>query len=151
MKRRYLLPTLLFVTMLTACGTKNNDKAQASSEAPQKVQVAEKEEGTEMKEETPSIFTGILKEDATTEDQGVIRLHLSDLSAEKDPDNIVGSFNQDGVILNASQAELAEGVKVEDLKTGKKVRFVLKAPAIMTMSIPPQIPGNSIQSIELLP
>ena len=49
------------------------------------------------------------------------------------------------MILNASVDQITGGV--DSLKEGEKIEFKLVEMAVMTMSIPPQVPGNSIIEI----
>ena len=63
----------------------------------------------------------------------------------KDPENIGSSFTNDGVILNASEEQLKDGK--EAFEKGDQIEIILVENSIMTMSIPPQIPGNSIVEI----
>lgn len=55
------------------------------------------------------------------------------------------------VVLLAKNAELSDKsgktLKISDFKAGDKIQTVLSDKPIMTMSLPPQIPGNSIKEI----
>lgn len=76
-----------------------------------------------------------------------IQILLEDSVAVEDSEESIGSF-QNGVALNVDPETLE--MTVEELEVGSQLKVTLAQPAIMTMSIPPQVPGNSIISIELI-
>ena len=79
--------------------------------------------------------------------ESAVQILLIDVEAVQDSENATTSFN-DGVTINVDPATL--DFNFNDLKAGDKLKVSLDHPAIMTMSIPPQIPGNSILSVELV-
>ena len=53
------------------------------------------------------------------------------------------------MILHAPQ-ESFEGQEVSELTKGTTVQVTLSGLPVMTMSIPPQVPGNSIKTVEIV-
>lgn len=125
--------------VLSACSSGQAKTTDSSTKETTEVKQVEKNE-------EQAIFTGTLSEDVQVDGE-TLRLSLKEIEAIHDPENILKSMKNDGVILNAKE-DLVKNVKKEELKSGVKVKFTLKKMAIMTMSLPPQIPGNSIVSIE---
>lgn len=129
--------------LLSACGAKNDtsNKEQQSSEL--------NDSSTTVKE-IGAILEGVLAEDAQETDSSdeSIRLVLKDIQKIEDTENISASMTNDGVILNVPIEILSEESAIAKLVTGDKVQFQLSAMPMMTASIPPQIPGNSIVSVE---
>lgn len=97
-----------------------------------------------------SIFTGILTEDASLSDgeDKTIRLVLNNIEAVEDPDEMEKTMKNDGVVLNISEDQLASGITEKELKKDDTVQFSLNSMPVMTMSLPPQIPGMSVKSVE---
>lgn len=77
------------------------------------------------------------------------RVFLKDVEAigeNKEPQN----FETDGVILNIDSKTVE---KINDFdKTAKdsQIKFIVKVPTVTTMSIPPQIAGESILEVEII-
>lgn len=138
-----LLGTLIIVFSLSACASGSADQSEESSEAA----VSE----NSSTEETKSIFMATLVEDAkANEDAGkTFRLVLTDVKVVQDPEGIEKQFKNDGVILNITDRQLHAGQTMADFASGKTVTVTLKGLPIMTMSIPPQIPGNSIDDVKV--
>ncbi|MHC5216125.1 hypothetical protein ACYSNR_05615 [Enterococcus sp. LJL128] len=142
------------VLLLAACGT-GSDKSKESSEANMSDhstndKTAEQSDETSASSNiqgTQSVFTGVLTTGAAETD-GTVRITLTSVEAVEDPETILPMMESDGVILNAGENQLAEGLTLNELQEGDKIRFTLTGLPIMTMSIPPQIPGNSIKQIE---
>lgn len=57
---------------------------------------------------------------------------------------------KDGIVLNATAEQLAQGLTMEDLKAGDQVEFTVASPAATTMSIPPQLLGNALVELRVL-
>lgn len=139
MKKLLLATTLsIFGLAIVGCGQTSNNEAKSSSEATSSSKKEEEKEQVEYK--------GTVKEDGLKEEQQII---LSSLKQTKESDKPI-SFDE--VVL------LAEGVPildektsekrlVEDIKVGTTITVFLVPEPITTMSIPPQIPGNSIVEI----
>ena len=87
-------------------------------------------------------FTAVL-ERLVTEETGY-RLFLKEIAPK---DEEMPAFMQ-GVILNARLDQVAEA-DIPALEPGVRLEVDLVAQPIMTMSLPPQIPGNSILAIHL--
>ena len=103
---------------------------------------------TTKEEEIVTIFTATVESVTELETQeSAVQILLTDVEAVQDSENATTSFN-DGVTINVDPATL--DFNFNDLKAGDKLKVSLDHPAIMTMSIPPQIPGNSILSVELV-
>ena len=103
---------------------------------------------TTKEEESVTIFTATVESVMELETQeSAVQILLTDVEAVQDSENATTSFN-DGVAINVDPATL--DFNFNDLKAGDKLKVSLDHPAIMTMSIPPQIPGNSILSVELV-
>ena len=91
-----------------------------------------------------TVKTSITQVEAEEE---TLQLKLVDVMAKEDPANMGTSFSNDGVILNATAEKIS--VDINELKIGDKVQFTLVEMPIMTMSIPPQVPGDSIIDVSL--
>ena len=103
---------------------------------------------TTKEEEIVTIFTATVESVMELEThESAVQILLIDVEAVQDSENATTSFN-DGVAINVDPATL--DFNFNDLKAGDKLKVSLDHPAIMTMSIPPQIPGNSILSVELV-
>ncbi|MBL1224995.1 hypothetical protein [Enterococcus sp. BWR-S5] len=154
MKRlKMVIAAAAMLVLLGACGQKK-DASEESSETKVSTeqstnQSTENSTDSADKVSEVSVFTGTLTEDATVMDNdNGIRISLNGIEVVSDPEAILPMMENDGVILNAQESQLSEGVTVDTLKAGDKIRFTLTGLPIMTMSIPPQIPGNSISLIE---
>lgn len=133
----FLLCTLF---LLTAC-TEQKQAAPSTAETQQTTQstTTSTQEGETMK----THFTGKIVEEieGNSADQ-TVRIFLKELEAISDPETILPNF-QEGVILHVPEE------KMPDAKKGSTVDVVLQGIPIMTMSIPPQIPGNSIEQVTI--
>ncbi|MGM0124136.1 hypothetical protein IGI37_001510 [Enterococcus sp. AZ194] len=156
MKKSSLCALLTISLGLVLVGCSNETKKpQASTETSQSISSSTKESSekemssTEDKSQTRSEFTATLSEDAkeNEKDKNQLRLILNEVTAKVDPENIIGSFSNGGVILNVATDQLGEKTSLASLKKGTEVTFVLNKTPIMTMSLPPQIPGNSIETV----
>jgi hypothetical protein len=131
---------LLF--LLTGCGSKDESLESIdsiSAETPAKISHSSTEE--------QSVFQGDI-ESITESDETTIQIKVVNVKEIEDPENIGTSFSNDGVTLNASNEQL-EGGK-EAFQKGDQVEFILTEKPMMTMSIPPQIPGHSIIKISVI-
>lgn len=141
------------LVVLGACGQGNNtvesSDTSMSTEQSTSQSTSNSTAGSSEEVSGTSVFSGVLVEDANaTDSDNSIRISLNEVEAVSDPEEMLASFQSNGVILNAQEEQLAEGLTVDQLKAGDKVQFTLAEMPIMTMSIPPQIPGNSITLIE---
>lgn len=146
-KSAVLLSAAFTLLIFAACGISNGTESKESSK-----QASAESTNQSSKEHAAaqSIFLATLSEDAVkndTVDQS-IRVVLTNIKAEQDPESMVDSFKNDGVILNVGEDQLASGTTLATLKKGDQVKFILTESPVMTMSIPPQIPGNSIVEVE---
>ena len=146
------LALITTIILIGACGV--NDKKQnkdfEESQSETSLESSTGDTKVTTNEGETSIFTGILTEDAQLNDGNdkTIRLVLADIEAVNDPDEMEKTMKNDGVVLNISEDQLANGLTEKEFKKGDKVQFSLKSMPVMTMSIPPQIPGMSVKSIE---
>ena len=130
---------LFSVMLLGACTTTTNTESTVESTNSM---------STTREEEIVTIFTARIESVMELEThESAVQILLIDVEAVQDSENATTSFN-DGVAINVDPATL--DFNFNDLKAGDKLKVSLDHPAIMTMSIPPQIPGNSILSVELV-
>ncbi|MBO0466746.1 hypothetical protein JZO73_04270 [Enterococcus plantarum] len=150
--------TITFVTVialisLAACTQNKTDSSKGSektSMSSEKDQMIDEISTMKDQEKSQSIFTAILVEDAKkndTVDQST-RLVLKEVEAVEDPEKMIGMMKNDGVILNVTTEQLADGLTESSFKTGDKIQFTLVGLPAMTMSIPPQVVGNSVIKVE---
>lgn len=138
MKRLVLLLALL---LFTAC---SNQPEHAQPETTDQT-ASSKEQNT-----MPTIFTGKITSSFTTEsDSSVLSIVLHSVEAVHDPDAIVAAFQKDGVIVHVPTDHLGE-ITPEQLSEGTIIQCTLKEVPVMTMSIPPQLPGNSVEKIAII-
>lgn len=117
--------------LLTACGNQSTNDEQTA------------ETTSNSLAQDQSVFTGTVEEVAESEDEDqIVRVKLVDVKAKIDPENIGTSFENDGVILNAPADKIKPNM--DALSEGSEVELTLAKTPVMTMSLPPQIPGNSI-------
>lgn len=134
---------LFSVMLLGACTTTDTDstKSELMVESINSM-------STTREEEIVTIFTARIESVMELEThESAVQILLIDVEAVQDSENATTSFN-DGVAINVDPTTL--DFDFNDLKAGDKLKVSLDHPAIMTMSIPPQIPGNSILSVELV-
>jgi len=134
---------LFSVMLLGACTTTDTDstKSELMVESTNSM-------STTREEKIVTIFTARIESVMELEThESAVQILLIDVEAVQDSENATTSFN-DGVAINVDPATL--DFNFNDLKAGDKLKVSLDHPAIMTMSIPPQIPGNSILSVELV-
>lgn len=150
--------TITFVTVialisLAACTQNKTDSSKGSektSMSSEKDLMIDETSTMKDQEKSQSIFTAILVEDAKkndTVDQST-RLVLKEVEAVEDPEKMIGMMKNDGVILNVTTEQLADGLTESSLKTGDKIQFTLVGLPAMTMSIPPQVVGNLVIKVE---
>lgn len=138
---------LLFSTMiaagvlftLTGCGKQEPSKASRDS-----ISAETSAEVSNSATQGQSIFNGEI-ESISEMDDSTIQIKVINVKEIKGSENVGNSFTNDGVILNVSEEQLKDGK--ESFKKGDQIKIVLVENPIMTMSIPPQIPGNSIVEI----
>ena len=140
-------------SFLTACSTNDKKDNSASSTT----ELLKESSGQEMTQtstddhQTRSKFTAILIDDASENEdtQKTIRLSLSEVKAIEDPENILPMMQSNGVILNVTTEQFGEETSLATLKKGTEISFVLNGLPIMTMSIPPQIPGSAVDQVTI--
>ena len=140
--KKYILAAMLSILGLAivGCGQTSTNEAESSSEATSSSKKEEKKEQEKVK------YKGIVKEDGLKEEQQIV---LSSLKQMKESDNPV--YFDEVILLVEGVPILDEKTSkkllVEDIKAGTTITVFLVPEPIMTMSIPPQIPGNSIVEI----
>lgn len=143
MKKLTILGLALTTLLLASCGSPSDNDSMSETT---------KNDGSTtnstVESEATTIFTGVLQENATAGDNETIQIFLNDIEAVDDQETIVPNFQTDGVILHAPQ-ESFEG-QVSELTKGTTVQVTLSGLPVMTMSIPPQVPGNSIKTVEIV-
>lgn len=154
MKRVVIVTLMIFsLIVLGAC---TGNKKEALKESGETATMSENEQSTEQKptneskEQSQSVFTAVLVEDAKKNDtvEQSTRLVLDNVTAIEDSGEIINMMKNDGVILNVSDEQFAKDISTENLKTGDKIQFTLVGLPAMTMSIPPQVVGNSVIKVE---
>ncbi|ENZ6558588.1 hypothetical protein [Enterococcus faecium] len=127
--------------LLAGCGSADSNTGSVDS-----IDAGQTVKTSSTKTEGQSIFVGTI-ESITQVEEETLQLKLVDVMAKEDPANMGTSFSNDGVILNATAEKIS--VDINELKIGDKVQFTLVEMPIMTMSIPPQVPGDSIIDVSL--
>ncbi|WP_430612446.1 hypothetical protein [Enterococcus sp. DIV0876] len=138
---------LVAAIILAACG-QGTSTASSSDTTITSTTDATMVSSTTQEEASETIFTGTIQEDASTGNDDTIQVFLKEVESVQDDDDIVKSFQSDGVILHVPVA--AFDGEVTELAKGSKVQVTLQGLPIMTMSIPPQIPGNSIKQLTIV-
>ncbi|EOL43372.1 hypothetical protein [Enterococcus caccae] len=153
--KKIVITTLVVFTLISLGACTNNNKnlpkgSEETSMSSKKDQATDETSNTKEQARSQSIFTAILVEDAKKNDtvDHSIRLVLKEVEAVEDPEKIITMMKNDGVILNVPKEQLADGITESDLKSGNKIQFTLVGLPAMTMSIPPQVAGNSVIKIE---
>lgn len=152
--KKMIISGVMMVTLfaLGAC-TPNKTEVKGSGET---TMTSKNDESTEQttnssdKENKQAVFTAVLVEDGKQNDtvDKSIRLVLKEVEAVEDPEKMVNMMKNDGVILNVDSEQLGDGITADNLKAGDKVQFTLVGLPAMTMSIPPQVAGNSVIKVE---
>lgn len=138
---KQLLLLFASLTLLAACSRPAEDQTSATSASSTNQTTEEKAMET--------VFTGEITQSVISEtDSSILQLTLQSVQAITDSENIVPAFETDGVVLNVPIEKLS--TEPDALTVGSTVTCTLKGLPIMTMSIPPQIPGNSIEKVELV-
>ena len=128
--------------LLAGCGSADSNTGSVDS-----IDAGQTVKTSSTKTEGQSIFVGTIESINQVEAEETLQLKLVDVMAKEDPANMGTSFSNDGVILNATAEKIS--VDINELKIGDKVQFTLVEMPIMTMSIPPQVPGDSIIDVSL--
>lgn len=148
MKAKKIIPILLLTTLagisLAACTSKkSNDK-------PIETSTSTSTTTQESTNESEGTFTAVIDGDVSqneTVDKSY-RFLLKDVDSTDDPNDILPVMKNNGVVLNLEKSQLPADFKIEDYKDGQKVKFIIKGLAPMTASIPPQVAGNAVKSLE---
>lgn len=145
MKKLVCLSILaLFSYGLTACKSSQN----TDSSTPKQTENSSTVDSSNQTENVKTVFTGVIQENAESSDTDSVQVFLKEVKPVEDQEDIVKSFKSDGVILNIPQEVLT--VSKEELTKGKTLKVTLQGIPVMTMSIPPQLPGRTIEQIELV-
>lgn len=128
--------TLLLGTLfLVACQNKTEDVSEATEESIVETQTA-----------SETVWHATVKEDAT-KSQETIMVMIEQIDPIQDSEEIFKMVGEQGVQLNISEDQLKDGLTVDELKKGESVSVTLSETPIMTNSLPPQIPGNSVVAV----
>lgn len=128
--------TLLLGTLfLVACQNKTEDVSEATEES-----IVETQTSSE------TVWHATVKEDAT-KSQETIMVMIEQIDPIQDSEEIFKMVGEQGVQLNISEDQLKGGLTVDELKKGESVSVTLSETPIMTNSLPPQIPGNSVVAV----
>ena len=128
--------TLLLGTLfLVACQNKTEDVSEATEESIVETQTA-----------SETVWHAVVKEDAT-KSQETIMVMIEQIDPIQDSEEIFKMVGEQGVQLNISEDQLKGGLTVDELKKGESVSVTLSETPIMTNSLPPQIPGNSVVAV----
>lgn len=134
--------------ILAACGQGSGTAAITELSASESTTQSTTASSADQEEASETIFKGTIQEDAATGSDDTIQVFLKDVEAVADDDDMVKNFQNDGVILHVPIATF-DG-EVTELAKGTTVEVTLQGLPIMTMSIPPQIPGNSIKQVTIV-
>lgn len=126
---------LLGALFLVACQTKTEDVSEATEESIVETQTA-----------SETVWHAVVKEDAT-KSQETIMVMIEQIDPIQDSEEIFKMVGEQGVQLNISEDQLKDGLTVDELKKGESVSVTLSETPIMTNSLPPQIPGNSVVAV----
>lgn len=141
MKKLLTASLLLSIGVLTACSTANQTKTSESTSA-------SSIESSSIQETKTAVFTATVKEVTELDTQEkALQVLLENPENIENAENMMASFN-DGVALNLDPTTLT--VEQSELVPGVKVQVTLNENAPMTMSIPPQVPGAAIISVEIV-
>ncbi|MEG0293304.1 hypothetical protein [Enterococcus sp.] len=145
--KKIFTPAVLLLTVFALGACASNGNNNSSSDSLKETTATETVE-TDSTEAQEMVFTATVVSvtELGTSDPS-IQILLEEPVAVTDTEDSIGSF-QNGVALNVDPTTLT--MDVEELAVGSELKVTLAQPAVMTMSIPPQVPGNSIISIELI-
>lgn len=146
MKKIVWVTTLSLLGLaIVGCGQTSNSKAESSSKA---VNSSEEEKQTE-EQKKPDEYKGLVKEEGSRKELQIV---LSSLKQTKESDSPV--YFDEVILLVGGVPILDEKTQetrlVEEIKAGTTITVFLEPNPIATMSIPPQIPGNSISKILII-
>lgn len=143
--------TLLFLISISLAGCGAQSTSSTGSSTTENIAVSSTTAASETTEDEAMMetsFTGVIQETPETSGQDPISIYLKDVQSLQDDEDIVASFESDGVILHVPAEAFTSDLT--DFIEGAKVEVHLQGVPVMTMSIPPQIPGNSIKSVTVL-
>ncbi|UUV99103.1 hypothetical protein [Vagococcus luciliae] len=103
----------------------------------------------ESNQKSRPIFEGRLTMDPIIEKDTVI-LSFESVDVVCDPDSIHDVLDSNGVVLNVDKKLYDKTKNKDKMRYGVTVEFTLTPTPALTFSIPPQVPGDSIESIKVL-
>lgn len=105
---------VLAVFSLGACTVKSSRESDGSSVSDKNQQSADKTSNSKTDKQSQAIVTAILVDDAKENETGdhSTRFVLNKVEAIEDPEKMVDMMKKDGVILNVSKKQLADGITV---------------------------------------
>lgn len=138
--KKWLLGSLLGLSLVFVAGCGTNNDTPESQESTQSSEAME----------SKTVFTGTLTEnlEESALDAKNVLLFLENVEAIEDPENIVPTFTEMGVGINVDTEDISYW---RAWRKGSKVEVTLKELPATTASIPPQVAGNALENITLLP
>ncbi|EOT29124.1 hypothetical protein [Enterococcus saccharolyticus] len=138
--KKWLLGSLLGLSLVFVAGCGTNNDTPESQESTQSSEAME----------SKTVFTGTLTEnlEESALDAKNVLLFLENVEAIEDPENIVPTFTEMGVGINVDTEDISYW---RAWRKGSKVEVTLKGLPATTASIPPQVAGNALENITLLP
>ena len=138
--KKWLLGSLLGLSLVFVAGCGTNNDTPESQESTQSSEAME----------SKTVFTGTLTENLKESalDAKNVLLFLENVEAIEDPENIVPTFTEMGVGINVDTEDISYW---RAWRKGSKVEVTLKGLPATTASIPPQVAGNALENITLLP
>jgi hypothetical protein len=141
---KYVFAAVAASLLLVIAGCGDRADAENASTPPTQESTAETDFSAQGSEGVPEMtditYTAILAEDARIEDS-TVSLSLTDVSSEDE-----AGLQQD-LVLNLADSQV--DAILSQLHKGTTIEFTLAGNAVMTFSIPPQIPGDSVLDIKL--
>lgn len=143
---KYVFAAVAASLLLVFAGCGDRADAENASTQPTQESVAETEtdfsaqEPEGAPEMTDITYTAVLAEDARVEGS-TVSLSLTDVSSEDE-----AGLRED-LVLNLADSQV--DAILSQLHKGTTIEFTLAGNAVMTFSIPPQIPGDSVLNIKV--
>jgi hypothetical protein len=137
--KKYFFLAITGLVLMTGCAKQPTE----SSEAPLNSQTTE-----QTKEQATTVFTGVIRnEEQVTDANGNALVFLENIKAVTDPEQLVPGLATEGVGIQVSSKQAGDWAQ---WTKGATVQVTLADVPVMTRSLPPQIPGQSIKAVELV-
>lgn len=152
--KKIVMSSMLLTSVFIISGCSSNVNGAGSTNSGQTTKktgeiasTTEKEMGKD--NESNPIFEGSLSSNPVTNKDTVV-LSFESVDVVNDPDSIHDILDSNGVILNVDKNLFKKTPNSDKIKDGVKIEFTLTKSPALTFSIPPQVPGNSIESLRVL-